>query len=331
MRHLHVSSFVVLLLALLVILAGSGARAPATAADCGDTSGGGGADVPCSCGDRVTTDTILNNTDPVTTIACPDDGLIVTNGVTLNLGGSVIRGDSVGVSDVGLLVEAGANDVVITTGTVTGFATGIATDSSTDASLLTGLQVRQNGVGIEISASNTIVEKSVVRHNDGDCIVVNDDVLVAQDKNTVRLNRCEDNGGRGLVIRGNMNTVARNVLLRNGSDGADIDGTGDTVDRNQSKYNGGEGFKIDGSAHTVTLNISLGNGADGYTVLATGSTFQRNTANYNGRAENGQPADGYGILDTTAGTGTGGTANTYAKNGCTGNGLGNSSPAGLCN
>ena len=56
-------------------------------------------------------------------------------------------------------------------------------------------------------------------------------------------------------------------------------------------------------------------------MSATASHFDRNRSDYNG---------GVGILDTTTGGGTGGTANTYTNNRCTGNDLGPSSPAGLC-
>jgi hypothetical protein len=149
----------------------------------------------------------------------------------------------------------------------------------------------------------------------------------------VSLNRVEDNE-QGLVVFADGDfgptSVTRNVALRNLADGVEIRGGGVLVDRNQSKYSLGEGFDITGTGHTVTLNIAVSNGEDGFTVSATESTFERNTANYNGRANHGQPADGYGILDTTRDSGTGGTANTYSANRCTGNGLGDSSPPGLC-
>ncbi len=70
---------------------------------------------------------------------------------------------------------------------------------------------------------------------------------------------------------------------------------------------------VEGSDHTLTLNIANSNGTDGFTVHALESRFERNTASYNGRAESGHPADGYGIRDTTTGSGTGGTDNTYLE------------------
>lgn len=205
------------------------------------------------------------------------------------------------------------------------------TAAAPNASVLSDLDIRVNGAGIDVTASNTIIKSSIVRFNDFDGIVVKDRPLFDNDKNTVQLNRSENNGGRGLVVGGSRNTVARNVVLRNGQDGVEISGSLATVDRTQSKYSGGDGFQFSGSGHVSTLNIALTNEQHGYRVSATGSRFERNTASYNGRKDGSLPADGFGILDTSVGTGTSGTANTYSKNNCTGNGLGNSSPAGLCN
>jgi hypothetical protein len=166
---------------------------------------------------------------------------------------------------------------------------------------------------------NAVIESNLVRRNAGNGIDVQAGSTV------VSLNRVEDND-QGIVVSGTSpelatTSITRNVVLRNRTDGVVIDGVGLLVDRNQSKFNAGEGFNIAGTGHTVTLNIALDNGDDGFTVSATDSTLARNTASYN---------DGVGIRDTTAGNGTAGTANTYTANRCTGNGLGNSSPPGLC-
>jgi len=183
------------------------------------------------------------------------------------------------------------------------------------------------GDGIVAGARGVVVKSNIVRRNAGRGIDV------GSSGNTVSLNRVEDND-QGIVVFADGDfgptSVTRNVVLRNRGDGVEIKGVGVLVDRNQSKYNLGEGFDITGTGHAVTLNIAVSNGEDGFTVSATGSTFERNSANYNGRADRGQPADGYGILDTTRDSGTGGTANTYSANRCTGNGLGDSSPPGLC-
>jgi hypothetical protein len=52
-----------------------------------------GGDVPCGCGSTVIADrTLVSGTDAVTTTVCTGDGLFVDPGVTLDLGGSTLRG-----------------------------------------------------------------------------------------------------------------------------------------------------------------------------------------------------------------------------------------------
>src|SRR5262245_13287311 len=83
---------------------------PAHAAPCGDTSGVGGTDLPCHCGDTVTTNTILvsHDTDPVVSrnvgevCAGPGPALRVAAGVTLNISGLTIRCESNAGSQVGI-------------------------------------------------------------------------------------------------------------------------------------------------------------------------------------------------------------------------------------
>jgi hypothetical protein len=343
---------------------------------CGDTSGPGGTDVPCACGHTVTTDTVLNATDPVTTSVCTCDGLIVRSSVTLDLGGHTIAGS--GICD-GINIGGGSAgiNVVVGGGEVARFGMGVVLRGEPGPNRVHDLRVLENseggillgpeaivedcvvsrngGTGIDVDTGNDppgggVVRRCRVEDNQGDGILggfrgvaIQSNVVrrnagraiaVCCSGNTVSLNRVEDNE-QGIVVFGaspehGPTSVTRNVVLRNRRDGITITGLGVPVDRNQSKYNGGEGFDIAGTGHTVTLNIAVSNGEDGFTVAATDSTFERNTANFNGRASRAEEADGYGILDTTAGSGTAGTANTYRANRCTGNGLDDSSPPGLC-
>lgn len=64
MRYARGYSWLALPFSLLVFLLAAGAPGVAGAAECGDSAGPGGTDVPCSCGDRVITDTTLDATDP---------------------------------------------------------------------------------------------------------------------------------------------------------------------------------------------------------------------------------------------------------------------------
>jgi hypothetical protein len=373
MLRRHVPSVLVILSGVLLLLVGPGAIAPSVAADCGDTSGAGGADLSCSCGDTVTTDTTLDDTDPVTSAVCSCDGLIVSSSVTLDLGGHTIRGSRV-CDGINIGGDVAGSDAVIGGGRITNFGTGVAEIGEGGANRLHDLQVvdnadrgvflmgranvvedcvvsRNGGRGIELDSDNEgpgdgVVRNCRVEDNRGDGITVDftgnlvesniarrntgTGIVACCRGNLVRLNRAESNG-QGIAVDshtdfpGFVTRFERNIALRNHTDGIEISGEGVLVDRNQSKYNRGEGFQVTGSRHTFTLNIAVDNDQDGYTVFATDSVFERNTANYNGL-----PDVGYGILDGTTDTGTSVTANTYTGNRCTGNGLGDSSPAGLC-
>jgi hypothetical protein len=372
MRHHSASLLVVLSLTFLVALAGSGTRAPAAAADCGDGVG------PCRCGDTVVTNTTLNDTDPVTATVCPCDGLLVASGVELNLGGRTISGSGVCIG-VRIGPSGSSFEASVGGGRITKFGTGVHSSVEGGYTRLHHLRVIENsGVGVSLSEVGSVIEDCIVSRNGGAgirlgtgdeppgggvvqrCHVDDNqghgiDVgyrgIVVQ-KNTVRrntgrgivaccrenlvsLNRVEGNGyglsvGSDFDVPSLLTSVERNVVLRNLAGGVRITGVGVLVEHNQSKFNGSEGFDITGTEHTVTLNIAVSNGGDGYAVSSAGTAFQNNTANHNGRVEPGQPADGYGIRDTTTGSGTGGTDNTYSANRCTGNGLGGSSPQGLC-
>ena len=310
MRQLRRSPLLVAVLGLLVMAATTpGAEAFIPAAPTCDSV------TPCECGDRVIGNKMLNPlVDPVCTDVCADNGLFVAGGVTLDLGGCIITGDDMG-ADVGIQIEGGANNVVIRNGAVTGFGTGIATWTTTAGSTLADLRIFDNGAGIHISASDSTVRNSVLQRNQGHCLAV------SGAENVVSANRCEDSGGRGVVVQGPLNAVTGNVVMRSFLEGFDIGGSQSAVSQNRSSDNFGEGFRVRGSGHTVTLNYSLRNEDSGYVVEATASLFDRNRGDYN---------VGWGILDTTSGTGTGGTANTYSNNRCTGNLLGKSFPSGLC-
>ena len=366
MRHLHVSFLLVLLLTVLVVLAGSGARTPATAADCGDGVG------PCSCGDHVITNTALDDTDPVTSSLCPCNGLSVRSSVTLDLGGHTIRGSGV---CVGVHINPqGGNGAVVGGGRIASFGTGVLAILDGGHTRLRDIQVVENsGSGVNLVGFDSVVEDCLVSRNGGNgiqfetgndppggglvqrCrvednqgdgidvdfrgIVVKSNIVrrntgrginVGGFANTVILNRVESNG-RGLSVLSQSDhpdfqtVVARNVVLRNDVAGVVITGENVLVDRNWSKYNVSAGFEIEGRGHTVTLNQAVSNEFDGFGVFCIGCRFERNASNYNGRDTGGS-----GIFDGTSGGGTGGTANTYSRNSCTGNGFGDSDPTGLC-
>jgi hypothetical protein len=319
-----------------------------------------GGSVPCACGDRVVLDRTLDDgVDPVTTTVCPADGLIVADGVTLHLGGAILRGRGAGA---GVRIETGATDVTIQRGKLSRFATGVLGEGTTGAHL-TNLQMLDNtGDGVRLSGNGHTVEKAVIQRNGGRGVAISGNAtqlsnlqvksnggvgvslvgndtttegsviernggagaVVSGNGNQVTLLQVESNGGGdGVTLVGSGNTAARNIATRNGGDGLEIQGASATVDRNRATSNREAGLEIHGTGHTVTLNITgLNTGAGLQMVGTTGSRFDRNRGENNG---------GFGITDNSTGTGTGGTANTYTGNICgRGNGAGASSPAGLC-
>jgi parallel beta-helix repeat protein len=286
---------------------------PALAADCGVT--------PCSCGDTVTADRTLEcGIDPITAPPpCGGDGLIVNPGVSLNLGGCTIRGADGGVGvqlGQGALVEAGK---------IVGFATGVS--AASDAIVRVVRISETSTAGIDAAGDGIRIDRNVLQRNEGIGIsAVGNTITVVQN----RIEGLNDvTTGCGLIVEGSDNVVDRNIVLRGGACGIHISGADGNVVRNQAKYTqAGPGFVFDGATgQEVTLNTSLGAEDDssfhGFHVLSTstGNTFARNISSSN---------DGFGIKDESVGTGTSGTGNTYTRNNCTGNALGNSMPDGLC-
>src|SRR5690242_17307474 len=81
----------------------------------------GAADV--GCGSEITANTTL-----VHNLTCSGDGLLVDNGVTLNLGGHTIQGSGTGT---GITVDGPGFGTVVTNGTIRGFSVGMFPDAAT--------------------------------------------------------------------------------------------------------------------------------------------------------------------------------------------------------
>jgi hypothetical protein len=122
--------------------------APTCTGTCGDTSGPSGGDLPCCCGDTVTSDTTLAG-DPVTRPPARRR-LALGAGVDLDLGGSTVSGSGGGA---GITVAAGG---AIRNGTVSGFGTGVLVDGADPAArvAVAGVTSRLNlGDGILVRAA----------------------------------------------------------------------------------------------------------------------------------------------------------------------------------
>jgi hypothetical protein len=216
------------------------AATPAWAADCGDTSGPGGTDVPCGCGDTVTTSTELDASDPVLSTICTGDALLVGapfNAVDLEIGGT-LRGSGQGC---GIRADITSN-ISVTRGRITGFDRGVCL-ADVRGALLSHLQVQGNtSGGIQVRESGLVtVERSIVRRNGGPGMDLNGNV------NAVA-NRIEDSAGPGLRVtidsgeaRGGV--ITRNVIRRNEGDGIFVDCLACSFTANQSSYNAGFGIR----------------------------------------------------------------------------------------
>ena len=209
---------------------------------CGDTTGPGSTDVPCKCGDTVTTDTTLTNLDPVVTAPCPSRGLTVA-GIHLNLGGKTIAGSG---NEGGLFLTGDGGSV--SNGRITGFATGIASGFASPISgweivrqtpvVAGGLRVTGNAIGILLVADDTDITDVAATGNGAGVIVFGsgnsvvriscssnrgpagaDGLSIVGDHNSLEHNRCEKNGRDGIAVLGDNNILIRNQATANGRGG----------------------------------------------------------------------------------------------------------------
>ena len=314
MWHPWPGASLVLYMLLIAVTLGAGVVGSAAAADCGDRIG------PCSCGDRVVTNTTLGGSDPVLRTMCPCIGLIVAPGVTLDLGGTLKGSDQSNPLCSGVLIEDGAQDVIVRHGRVMGFFTGVRGENDVTNVSVSGVQALDNTIGILLAGSvigNLAVRGNVVSGNETyGMFVVGADNIAVQD------NRADTNTLGIFVNSGGNLMVSGNAATGNTIRGIEITGFGGTVELNRADLNGGFGFTIDGANLDVRRNVSSRNGrdpaspGDGFVVGGTGIRFDRNRGFYNRE---------YGIRDQSSFQ-----DNVYTDNLCGGNTLGDSSPPGLC-
>jgi hypothetical protein len=301
----------------------------AFAADCGDGVGA------CSCGDTVITDTTLvESFDPVCSTGpadtCPDTGLFVATDVVLSLGGCTIRGGTGSLNGV----DASQN-AEVRSGKISGFG-GAGVRLTGNGGVVANLQISDGlGAGISVVGHLNRIEKSVIRRQEGGCVVVNGDgntlsnlqaldcgfhgvavegsfnsvqntkalrnalvgIVLFGDDNTTRISRAEDNGTDGIAGGGDNLVLARNTALRNGQCGVRIF---------QAPSTSG-GTSSNGS---VDRNQAKSNDLAGVCVEGTGHTVSLNIGANNGVAPG--VADGIRVFNTA-------TGNTFVRNRGTGN------------
>jgi parallel beta-helix repeat protein len=137
--------------------------------------------------------------------------------------------------------------------------------------------------------------------------------------------------GKGFEVKTNgihlssSNTFTGNTADNNVKDGFEFYGSSsnNTLTGNTANNDGIFGFSLTATYNTTfTGNTADSNYHSGFRLgpLAVDNTLSGNIANNNNQ---------YGYWDYTTGSGTGGTANFYTGDECSGNGAGGSSPSGL--
>jgi hypothetical protein len=234
----------------------------AFAANCGDAIDG--ARVACSCGDVVTTDTVLWPTDPVVTETCPADGLTVlaadgADGITLNLGGQSIsgRGHGTGIrvargGRLGAVIVGG--DADDTRAEVAHFGTGIRASGRDVVREIRAVDVHDNAKdGLSIHASGVSIE-DVRSESNG-----RTGVSLSGHGNEVSDVKAGGNSRDGMKIGGSAASVSA-TTMDNGRNGAVVGGRGHSVGALRTARNGGAGVVTTGEGHAVSGMQSAGNG-----------------------------------------------------------------------
>lgn len=166
---------------------------------------------PLRCGAVLTVDTTLS-TDLV---GCVGDGLVIgADGITVDLNGHLVSGDTLeDPSDMGIRVT-GHSDVHVTNGTVQGFWRGIVFDQS-PSGVVTSMRVRQmtrRGIVFVNGSDNARVSRNVSTDNQasGIAIVTSDGAQVSDNQSLRNI------GGAGVRLEGATRaTVTHNALNAN--------------------------------------------------------------------------------------------------------------------
>lgn len=264
------------------------------------------------CGSTITKNTTLSaNIGP-----CSGNGLIVgTSGITLNCAGYAINlngesGVSAGVS------ITGRTKVTVENCNITGFDNSNGHSNAFQLSMssgdnLTNDTANGNYLGFSLAnSSNNKLTKSTANGNafgfglfsSGGNTLIGD---------TANSNTLQFNSFGFQLYESSNNTLTKNNANINSYDGFSLYGSSrNLLANNTANSNGNQGFDLSQVLPGVTTPR-----------FSTDNIFIGNTANYNKQ---------YGYLDSSTGSGTAGTANSYTFGVCGSDDDGGSSPAGLC-
>lgn len=202
-----------------------------------------------ACGSSITTDTVLTQD-----LSCPQQGLFVTAGVTLDLGGHTITGAGPATQSAppygvtaGVRVEA--NGATVRNGTIRGFNVGVTTLSSAGGANITGLTLTGN--------RNAVL------------LQFNPDTGVSSNGNVIQGNSLVQSTSTGANILGSWNVVMNNTIQGNGQGGVFLNGDGNILSGNTISGNVGNGLQVGSS--TASSRTARGNVVDSNTFSGNGS------------------------------------------------------------
>jgi hypothetical protein len=264
-------------LAAATLLLGIGATAPAAYA--GGTISGCGATANSAGTWTVTTNPTTASSTPCITIT--------VSGVAIDLQGHMITGTGSASMYPGAGIASGTacsltsvcQNIIIANGTIQGFDTGISS-SFTEYLTIAKMNLTQNVTGLDVGENHALVTDSQASNNGGS------GVILRGDNNTVTNSQANNNGGSGIYFIGNSNVVASSRANNNGFDGMTFDNPSgndnNRVTDNQTNGNMRGGIVFgEGSGNVLSGDTANGNGEQGITV-AGGDLLSGDTANGNG-------------------------------------------------
>ena len=209
------------------------------------------------CGDVLTADTTLD-----ADLQCAGDGLVLTNGMSLNLNGFTIHGSGSGTGV--RIVDARE----VTNGRIVSFGAGISARGRSETPVsMSSLYVAYNGVGISLDLDRFDVKvvNSVITRNQRNGI----DAGVFVSGFRIQSSLISLNGGDGIACSfGSGGTIENNGIFSNGGYGVFADECVVRLIRNNASYNGNDGL--------------FASEDSGLPQFIQAYYFEGNTANFNG-------------------------------------------------
>jgi uncharacterized repeat protein (TIGR01451 family) len=171
-------------------------------------------------------------------------------------------------NDIGILVE-GSNVTLRTNNLINDnkfFGIKITGDNNESNDNDVGASGTPNGTGILVEGKNNLLHGDTVTYNTTDGIVIAGSGTSLADGNFVTDETTQHNGGNGIVVSGNFNTLDRNRQVKyNTGEGIKVTGANNYLNENDAEENGQNGIKAT-SADGASNNDLKGNEAKNNTL-----------------------------------------------------------------